>query len=149
MHLHYTQADSDEGGRQSKMAANSKSHAISQTAYAGVDNNFHKKFYVVYCSFHSLTYLNASVLSILSFIWTTITNTAWWRVKAPNFQLVFFLKCAIFCWQIIHKIYGILTITLLSCKAFCTDTFAINTCPTIQTWSWAIRCYKTTRRRKM
>ncbi len=33
--------DSSEGERQSKMAANSKSHVISQTAYAGANGNFY------------------------------------------------------------------------------------------------------------
>ncbi len=31
-HLHYVKVDSDKGGRQSKMVANSKSHAVFQTA---------------------------------------------------------------------------------------------------------------------
>ena len=40
-HLHYVEVDSDEDKRQSKMAANSKSHAVSQTSYARADGNFH------------------------------------------------------------------------------------------------------------
>ena len=35
MQLHYLQVDCGEGGIQSMMAANSKSHAVSQTADAG------------------------------------------------------------------------------------------------------------------
>ncbi len=39
MHLHYLKVDSGNGGRQSKMAANPKSHAVSQTALSGLDGN--------------------------------------------------------------------------------------------------------------
>ena len=41
MHIHYFQVDLDKCRRQSKMAANSKSHAVSQMAYAGEDDNFY------------------------------------------------------------------------------------------------------------
>ncbi len=39
MYWHYVKVDSDEDVRQSKMAANSKSHAVSQTAYTGAIGN--------------------------------------------------------------------------------------------------------------
>ncbi len=39
MHLHYIEVDLDEGRRQSKMVANSKSHAISQMAYARANDH--------------------------------------------------------------------------------------------------------------
>ena len=41
MHLHYLQVDSDENRRQSKTAANSNFHAVSQTAHTRADGNFH------------------------------------------------------------------------------------------------------------
>ena len=34
MYMDYVKVDLDKGGRQSKMAANSKSHVVARTAYA-------------------------------------------------------------------------------------------------------------------
>ncbi len=39
--LHFPQVDSGEGGRQSKMVANSRSYAVSLTAYAGANGNLY------------------------------------------------------------------------------------------------------------
>ena len=42
LHTYTTfQVNSDESGRQSKMAANSKSNVVSQTAYARLNGNFY------------------------------------------------------------------------------------------------------------
>ncbi len=41
MQLHCLEVDSGEGGRPSKMAENSKSCAVSQTAYAGPNGNLY------------------------------------------------------------------------------------------------------------
>ena len=62
--LHSLQVDSGEGGRQSKMAANSKSHAISQMAYSEADGNLSAVWETAY----SVKRLKCNIILILRIV---------------------------------------------------------------------------------
>ncbi len=65
--LDYLQVDSGEGRRQTKMAANSKSHAVFQMAYTGANGNLYT-IWEMACGMKGLKGFKISLLNLLSLL---------------------------------------------------------------------------------